>query len=269
MLLVGLALLIIAVVVAAIASGNDGDQAEPSPSAADEAPTAPDPVQRVRATAGAFTVKVTWNAPNGTGAPIERLDVHRNGALVAQLDADETTYVDNDVVPHERYEYDVIAVSDGGQSATAGVRTTTTSAPAGTAGLVGTFNVKLHATSHAGFSSFNNDRYTAGWRFTPVCHDPPCDTNLRDVGRKQFQMRLQRAGGTYTGSVTVRDAVSCNGHGAPATFRATVRVEKAAAVRGEWRVTSFTGTMSQYSSAQLGCASSSAQFALTGSALKR
>jgi hypothetical protein len=251
--------------IAIAAAGGDGGGASGGSTAA---PTSPSPslqppaaVASLRASAGAFQVQLSWKA--GTdGAAAIRYDIQRDSKNVGFTDG--TSWVDSHVVPGQKYAYQVIAVSADGLRSPAKVTTTTKDAPPGTAALMGVFNVKLHPTSHSGLSSFNDKDSNAGWRFVPTCKQPPCDTGLKDLHWKDFRMTLTRREGTYTGSTSVSGIVSCSGRGVSTTMSVTIKTTKADAVRDDWRVTAFTGTMTQYSSSQLGCVSSSVHWNVTG-----
>ena len=183
-------------------------------------------------------------------------------------DGDATSFLDDTALPKQSYDYQVIAISAEGTRLGDSVSAETPGAPPGTATLAGVFNVKVHPTSHSGFSSFDEKDRTAGWRFVPSCKQPPCDTQLRDLGIKDFQIQLKRTEGTYTGTASVSGLVSCGGHDVSTSITVTIHATQADAVGEGWRITKFTGTMSQYSSSQLGCTSSSARFDVTGTLTK-
>ena len=175
-----------------------------------------------------------------------------------------TSWIDHKVVPHEIYDYQVIAVSADGVRAGATARAQTASAPAGTAALAGVFNATLHPTSHSGFSRFSDKDWTAGWRFVPQCKQAPCDTQLRDFHVKGFSITLDQAGGTYTGSVTASGWTHCGSAAVSSTFTVDIHLTQADAVNEMWKATKFTGTMTQYASAQFGCVLSSARYDVAG-----
>ena len=225
----------------------------------------PNPPADLQASAGAFRVKLTWRAGDGDGVPADRYDIVRESTTVGHADGDATSFLDDTAAPNEVYDYEVIAVSAEGTRLGASVRTETPGAPPGTAALVGVFNVKVHPTSHSGFSSFSEKDFTVGWRFVPACKEPPCDTQVRDLGRKQFLIKLQQTGGAYQGTVSISGLVSCSGHDTSSSVSVAIHATRADTVGGTWKVTKFSGTMSQYTSSQLGCTTSSARFDVTGS----
>jgi hypothetical protein len=158
----------------------------------------------------------------------------------------------------------VIAVTADGQRLATAIDTHTKSAPAATAALDGTFNVRLHPTSHYGFASFDEKDITAGWTFTPTCKEGPCDSKLVDLHQKRFTMMLDRTGGRYHGSASVSGFVRCGSQSASSTFTLTITATKADAVKASWRVTAFTGELDQYEAAQLGCVSSGVHMTVSG-----
>jgi hypothetical protein len=270
-LIIGLAVLLLIGGIAAavaLAGGSDTPTGGQTSSPSASGPVQPNPPGQLKASAGAFRVKLTWRPGTGDGAPADHYDIMRGAKIVGHADGDATSFLDDTVVPKQIYDYQVIAISVEGARLGATVRTQTPGAPPGTATLAGVFNVKVHPTSHSGFSSFDEKDRSAGWRFVPSCKQPPCDTQLRDLGLKEFQIQLKRTEGTYTGSESVSGLVSCNGHDVSTSITVTIHATRADAVGEGWRITKFTGTMSQYSSSQLGCTSSSARFDVTGSLTK-
>ena len=267
-IIVGAVLLVAGGIGAVVASTGDSS-ASSSPSAAAPSPTVPPPDKptNVHATAGAFQVRLTWHA-GGEGSPPARYDIRRNGDFVGQAKGSATSFTDTDPVPGERYTYTVTAVGPDEQHSVASVTVTTKGAPPGTAALVGTFNVHLHNTANSGFVSFGSTNVNNGWRFVPQCDEPPCTTQMRNINTKKMIVTLKQNGGTYSGSTSVPGLVTCQGHDVTASVTVTIHVTRADAVHDSWQVTKFSGTMSQYASAQLGCTSSSASFTVTGTSLK-
>jgi hypothetical protein len=252
--------LVVAAAAVALTSGGD-DQASAATSPASVTPQAPAAAADVHAKPGSFTVKLTWSA--GTdGAPAASYDIQRDTKIVGHTT--ETSWVDDDVIPEQKYTYQVIAVTADGQRLATAIDTHTQFAPAATAALDGTFNVRLHPTSHYGLSSFDEKDTTAGWTFSPTCKEGPCDTKLADLHLKRFAMMLDRTGGKYHGSASVSGFVRCGSQSTPSTFTLHITVTKADAVKDGWRVTAFTGELDQYEAAQLGCVSSGIHMTVSG-----
>ena len=252
----------------ALSGGSDAPAGDPSASPSPSGPLQPNPPADLKASAGAFKVKLTWRTGTGDGAPADHYDIMRGARIVGRADGDATLFLDDTAQPKQSYDYQVIAISAEGTRLGDSVSAETPGAPPGTATLAGVFNVKVHPTSHSGFSSFDEKDRTAGWRFVPSCKQPPCDTQLRDLGLKDFQIQLNRTEGTYTGTASVSGLVSCGGHDVSTSITVTIHATQADAVGEGWRITKFTGTMSQYSSSQLGCTSSSARFDVTATLTK-
>jgi hypothetical protein len=251
-----------AVVAATGGSSSAASSAAPTPTAAP--PSTP---TNLRALAGAFQVTLSWR-PGREGSPVIRYDIRRNGTFVGEAKSSASSFTDNDAVPSQHYRYTVTAVGADQQRAVANVDVRTKGAPAGTAALVGTFNVHLHNTSHSGFSSFGSTNVNDGWRFQPRCKQPPCTTQLRNINNKKMVVVLKQNGGSYTGSTTVAGLVTCQGHDVTTAITVTIHATQADAVHDTWQITRFAGTMSQSASAQLGCTSSSASFTVAGTSLK-
>ena len=189
-------------VAVAVALGGGSDTPPAAVASASPSPSEllqPNPPANLKASAGAFNVKLTWRPGTGDGAPVDHYDIMRGTTIVGHADGDATSFVDDTALPKQEFDYQVIAVSADGARLGATVRAKTSSAPAGTATLTGVFNVKVHPTSHSGFSSFTEKDFTAGWRFVPSCKQPPCDTQLRDLGSKDFLIHLKRSGGLLRG----------------------------------------------------------------------
>jgi hypothetical protein len=217
----------------------------------------------LKATAGPFVVKVTWK-PAADATAQTRYEVDR-GAHLEGL-TDKTSFTDLHVMPATTYDYTVVALTkDGGRSVdSAVVKVKTPSAPASSARLEAIFNFDVVATSHYGFSTFNSERSSFGWRFDPVCGNGACNTTLTDVHTHDFTFLLTRSRGTYHGVTTTKGFGSCNGITTTATVTVDLRVEKAQAVKSDWRVSRVAGTMTTRTAAQLGCVSSGIDYRLTG-----
>ena len=224
----------------------------------------PDPVERLRSHAGAFVVKLSWRPGVGEGAVVDRYDIQRSGYVLAHLAADQTSWVDDSVAPGQVYSYLVIAVGDDGSRSSEPIDVETRSAPPGKAPLLGTFTVKVDATSNNGFTSLGSEHYRTGWRFVPACAQPPCNTRMRDVNKQGFVIELRRSEGRYTGSAVVPSSVRCGSSMLSSTYSVTIHVMKATVVRDRWLVTAFTGTMRQEAMPQSGCMAASADFAVAG-----
>ncbi len=255
----------VAAIAAIAASGGD----DSSPGAVASSPSAtvalePNAPAQLKASVGAFEVRLSWEAGSGDGSETDVYDIVRDGRVVGHAKPAGTSWTDDDVLPTSIYDYQVIAVSADGARRGSSVRAKTKAAPPGTAALTGVFNVKVHPTSHTGFSSFSDKDFTAGWRFVPQCKQPPCDTQVRNFNVKDFTTTLRLAEGTYTGPVTVSGYIHCGSASLISTFTITVHATGSDVVNNAWKVTRFSGELTMYSSAQFGCVSSSARYDVTG-----
>jgi hypothetical protein len=262
-MLVGAAVLVLVVagVAMALVSVGDDEPANAAAVSASATPQTPAAADDLHAKASTFTVRLTWSA-GIDGAPAVSYDIERDTEVVGHTT--KTSWVDDDVIPDQNYSYQVIAVTADGQRLATAIDTHTRLAPPATAALDGTFNVKLHPTSHYGFASFEDKNTTAGWTFTPRCKDGPCATKLEDLHLKRFAMLLARTGGRYHGSASISGFVRCGTQAASSTITVTITPTKAATVRDGWRVTAFKGELDQYEGAQLGCVSSGLHMTLSG-----
>ena len=256
---------IIAVIGGAMAvAGRGGDASSATPAA--PSPTAVAAPQTMDAHPAAFVVVLTW--AQGEGLPVSYYAVTRNGRPITTLPPSKTTWIDRAVTPETRYVYAVAAVASDGTRALTRVVATTPTAPLATARFAGTFNVRLHATSHFGFSNFHGENQIAGWRARPTCRKGPCDTKLTDLHRKAFVLTLTRSGAGYHGTVSISGIVTCGGADVASTYTVNVHATDAGAVRDSWVVTKVRGTMTQSEAAQLGCIASGATYSVHGSMVR-
>ena len=255
---------IIAVIGGAMAVAGRGGNASASPTT--PSPTAVAAPETMDAHPAPFVVVLTW--AQGQGLPVSYYAVTRDGRPITTLPPTTTTWIDRSVTPETRYAYMVSAVGADGRRALTRVVAKTPTAPLATARFQGTFDVRLHATSHFGFSNFHGENQTAGWRSTPTCHKGPCDTKLVDLHRKNFVLTLTRSGPAYHGTVSVSGIVRCAGADVTSTFSVSVRATDAGAVRDSWVVTKLRGTMTQSETAQLGCIASGATYSVHASLVR-
>ena len=255
---------IIAVIGGAMAVAGRGGAASASPTT--PSPTAVAAPETMDAHPAPFVVVLTW--AQGQGLPVSYYAVTRDGRPITTLPPTTTTWIDRSVTPETRYAYMVSAVGADGRRALTRVVAKTPTAPLATARFQGTFDVRLHATSHFGFSNFHGENQTAGWRSTPTCHKGPCDTKLVDLNRKNFVLTLTRSGPAYHGTVSVSGIVRCAGADVTSTFSVSVRATDAGAVRDSWVVIKLRGTMTQSETAQLGCIASGATYSVHASLVR-
>lgn len=255
-LIVAVVVVLFVAAVAVIASSSTGDEPVASPTASSStsaaADVAPGPPGDLRAEAGAFRVVLTWSPPS-TGAP-SGYTIYRDGESIGLTDDDARRYVDDDALPSSTYHYAVKAYAgDAGTESTASDATVKTrTAPSALGRLQGVFEVKVKVESSYGISGVGHGG-TGAWRFTPICHNGPCNVKFADLNGPTPNMVLHHSAAIYDGEVTGPSGIKCGGVESSGRFHVHLRVDHADVVAGRWRVTDLSGTLSLASSAQLGC----------------
>lgn len=217
--------------------------------------------QDLDAKARPYRVVLTWATPS-TLPERAHYEVRRDDTHVGDVDPPTHRFVDDDVVPGERYRYEVrVVTSDGTFSDPAVVRVRTPLPPIVEARLQGTFDVKSRFTAKSGYGNYDAPGF--GWRFRPKCGDGPCDVALADILHDELRITLRRSGGTYRGTYTGKFTLACGNTDIVSSVTLELRVATASVIDGSWRATRLAGTLSQRESSQLGCSSSSATLALT------
>ncbi len=79
--------------------------------------TVPDAPSELKAVVGNGFVRLTWNAPEDGGAPIEEYRIYRNGTSYAIINGNQTWFNDTDVVNGVTYSYHVTAINSQGEGA--------------------------------------------------------------------------------------------------------------------------------------------------------
>lgn len=267
-LVVGLLVAIVSagVGVAIVMQSGSDDRATGSPSTSPTAsPTAEAPARPSAFTteAGAFKVTLTWE-PGAGGGEVDGFEITRDGVLVADLGSDEREFVDRGVLPDSTYRYSLAAVgADERSSVTVNATVETPTAAPGVARLEGVFDVRLDPISHWGYSSFDDDVRTAGWRFVPACEKGPCDTALWYTGLGGLKSKLAR-GTTYEGTASSRGFSQCGSTPSLSSLAFDLVPKKAEVIDGRWRVTVISGTLTQREAPQLGCVSGGVNYKVTG-----
>lgn len=253
-------------------SGNGGttDAASPSPSPSPSpTPTAPGQPQKLHTKkVTAFEVDLVWTPGEGTD-PATSYNVLRNGKLIYVVMYGHTYYTDTQVVPAKTYHYRVVALdTDEHRSEAADLTVTTKDAAPGLAALTGVYDIKLHATSHYGYSSFGLNDFTAGWRLDPQCGEGACDTRLKDLHVAAFTTTLKSGPTGYSATLSAKGFARCGSTETTASVTIAVHAVDAAYTHGMWRVTRLEGTMIVRTSSQLGCVSSGIDYQFTGRFVK-
>jgi hypothetical protein len=245
------------------AAGSSSPQGSAPISPGDTAPLTPSAPIALKAAPGSFFVKLTWK-PAADATKDIRYEIDR-GSEFAGL-TDKTSFTDLKVVPTTKYHYTVVALTpDGGRSEeSADVAVKTKAAPVSAARLEAIFDINAKSTSHFGFSTFNSNKASFGWRFDPNCGHGACNVKLTDVHKHGFAFQLSRTGGDYHGVLTTKGFGSCNGIVTTATVTVDLHAVTAKAVKDTWRVVRLAGTMTARTSPQLGCVSSGIDYSIGG-----
>jgi hypothetical protein len=216
----------------------------------------------IRAKARSFQVTLSWRPGRSDPAPVKYL-VRRDGAPYAEVEA--ARFVDDAVLPADRYEYEVLAVAaDGATSEPATVTVRTLTAPPATARLSGDYLVNWEETNHFGFSTFGRERFRLTWFLTPNCAKGPCTTTMSGDDRLETKVVLQLAGGSYAGSAQAPFLARCGSDRSGGSVTIRLRPTAATADDGTWRVSRFEGTVTERIPAQSGCVSSGSDWRIGG-----
>jgi len=238
----------------------------PSPSPTPTAPGQPQKLHTKKVTA--FEVDLVWTPGEGTD-PATSYDVLRNGKLIYVVMYGHTYYTDTQVFPAKTYHYRVVALdTDEHRSEAADLTVTTKDAAPALAPLTGVYDIKLHATSHYGYSSFGMNDFTAGWRLDPQCGEGACDTRLKDLHVAAFTTTLTKGPTGYSATLSAKGFARCGSTETTASVTIAVHAVDAVYTHGVWRVTRLEGTMIVRTSSQLGCVSSGIDYQFTGRFVK-
>jgi hypothetical protein len=177
-------------------SANAGAQATPVP--------APDPLMVTGATA--TTISLTWNDiyNDEDGFPLERSEDGINYGVAAQLPANETNFVDTQLVSEGVYYYRMLAFNSGGDSYySATVSAGATPVPAPDPLVVGTISATQIALSwndiYSDEDGFRLERSTDSIVFTPIAPLPANTTNHVDTNLLPNTFYAYRVAGFNSG----------------------------------------------------------------------
>jgi hypothetical protein len=259
-------LAVIAAAAATLAHGDDGSAGAASPAGSPSPTGVIRPPARLRATAGAFRVLLSWEVGDGD-VDATSYRVYRDGNYVGTVGGSGHRFVDDGVQPESKYRYQIDGMLNGDRSSGTTATVTTDRAPLFSARLTGVYNVRLLRTSVYGVNGIP-EKSTQGWRFLPACDRGACDVELRDIHWNGLAFTLARAGAVYSGSDAVHGYLECSGIPSTTSYRVTLHVTDARTMRDTWRVSTFEGTIATYDSPQLGCRSSGITFSITGTAVR-
>jgi hypothetical protein len=219
------------------------------------------PPEGLSGIAKGFSVVLTWSAPSDS-AKVVGYEVMRNGDLIESLGPGETTLTDFDVRPGRSYSYEVrsLGVVQASEPATADVEIRVP--PLSAARLAGDFDVETRLVEKSGYSKF--EPFSFGWRFRPKCDEGACNVVWRDVGDRHVHAVLKHNRRDYVGDYEGVFIIACEGSRSTSSVHVSLEVGKARPVGGEWRVTSFSGRLSNSEAPQFGCVSSHAILSVKG-----
>jgi hypothetical protein len=212
-------------------------------------------------TARGLSAVLTWSAPTDS-AEIVGYEVRRNGELLESVDRNETTLTDFDVRPGKSYTYEIRSKGVGQLSESAMTDVEIRVPPLSTARLEGDFNVDTKLVEESGYSKFTP--FAFGWHFEPKCDQGACNVVWRDVSDRHVHAVLKRKHKRYVGDYKGVFIIACAGTRSVSSVHVSLEVKKARAIGGEWRVTRFTGTLSNSEASQFGCVSSHSVQSLKG-----
>ena len=192
-------------------------------------------------------VTLEW-APPESGAAPSAFRVLRDGAtLDAEISALELTFVDDSVTMGERYEYQVVALSDEGDSPpSSAVEATLPTPPASAAHLDGIYDVSLTVRSArsigAAFGIENplpGKRGTDRWSFASTCGPDEGACPSMWMG---LEGEIAPRGSEWEGRIEGVPARCGRDGRAAAPIDLSLRSVDVAVVEGQWVVTGFRGS---------------------------
>lgn len=150
------------------------------------------------------TVRLRWSPPLAGGA-VTRYVVSRDGAELDRVGARSTEFLDPDVIPGKRYEYEIAAIGEEGRGPPSPpVSTEVPLPPLEHARLSGTYDVTLTFRRIDLLSRFQGvddpavgDRTFQTWVLTPECVTSAGACDVRYFA----QATLERRGKVYVGPV--------------------------------------------------------------------
>ncbi|MDH4113326.1 MAG: fibronectin type III domain-containing protein [Actinomycetota bacterium] len=193
------------------------------------------------------SVTIEWTPPE-RGATATGYRLLRDGApLEVELDGTQRMFVDEDVTIGEQYAYQLVALSDEGDSApTAEHVATVPTPPDEVAHLDGVYRVRLTVRSAssigAAFGIENplpGKRGTDRWSFTSNCDD---DVGACTSTWTGLEGDIESDASRWTGSVAGLPARCGRDGRAPAPIDLDLMAIDVGVVDGGWKVTGFRGT---------------------------
>jgi hypothetical protein len=195
------------------------------------------------------TVQIYWSGP-ATGPEPTRYLVFQNGSQVGWVSGGTTTYEATGLAPSTQYDYQVIAIRGHRRSplSSALYISTLSPPPLSDAVLTGSFTVHYSGTTWFGLT-FTPKLQDQSWSFNPKCAAGPCSVVLHGtIQGSPFSATLHRNGAIYTGTGLERGYLYCTTNHVTDNDYITLKLRiRSASVQGlQWKVASWTGTISLY-----------------------
>jgi hypothetical protein len=210
------------------------------------------------AAATPFRVVLRW-----TPGDADSYTIYRNGFVYRRnLPASASTFTDATVVPGKTYDYEIEAVLDDTTSERVSISATTKLPPVREARLQGWFNLRARVLSHRGYDE-PSERFKLSLRFRPSCPRGPCAVRWTMYGSEAGGV-LRRRGARYTGTFTGDFDVTCGSTQVTSEVTLTIRVIAARPIKRRWRAFRVVGRLEHAETAQQGCVSAEASYALRG-----
>jgi hypothetical protein len=219
------------------------------------------PPEGLSGTAKGLSVVLKWSAPPDS-AEVVGYEVKRNGEPLESVGVEETTLTDLDVRPGQSYTYELRSLGVGQASEPAMTDVAIRVPPLAAARLEGDFNVQTKLVEKSGYSKFKP--FAFGWRFRPKCDEGACNVVWRDVADRHVHALLKRKRKRYEGEYEGIFIIACEGSRSVSSVHVSLEVQRARAVGGKWRVTRFSGRLSNSEAPQFGCVASHAVESLKG-----
>lgn len=239
-------------------------------------PSSPPPVlQPTGLTAASETtsaVVLTWSGP-ASGPQPDSYEILADGKDIGSVPGNTTTYSIGQLNPATPYDFKVVAMRDGTQSAASADLTARTQTPPLSAAMLnwtGTMTWKMTALEppESSWDKQPGDSWQDSWSFSPTsCSSGSCDARLTgSYVNNPFAIQLTRSGATYSGSGPLTEPSTCASSGnslLPTTMNVSVTVSAAHAAGAQWTATAFSGTAELVISPAGACHGTIAQYTIT------
>jgi hypothetical protein len=202
------------------------------------------------------SVTLRWKRPPFGERP-ERFIVLRDGEEIKRTT--KLKFTDTDLTWGTSHVYRVQSVAMGETSKnTKAMRVTVPNPPLSDARLEGSAGTSMNLTYHAPFASASSWSHSASWTFSPTCGSGPCSVRWSashngSIFSGSTGGTLSRSSSTYSGSDSAPVANTCDNRNVPTTVSIIIRATSAAEIGSEWRVTAFSGTMTEYTNWPAAC----------------